>query len=160
MLLLSSIFYFFYHFILFFLPLCLSSFFHYVSLNFFVFKQKTAYELRISDWSSDVCSSDLQHRIDRRIEGHPGTSRGIPGDAAAHPDDSPHVDFYRGIDGHVARQFDHQTAGGRIEDADLILALLPKLAKPSRQQHALARLVATGARQSTDMTTCQYCAHS
>src|SRR3546814_2146060 len=28
---------------------------------FFVFKQKTAYEMRISDWSSDVCSSDL-HR--------------------------------------------------------------------------------------------------
>src|SRR3546814_14659354 len=28
-------------------------------LFFFFFKQKTAYELRISDWSSDVCSSDL-----------------------------------------------------------------------------------------------------
>src|SRR3546814_1724982 len=28
---------------------------------FFFFKQKTAYELRISDWSSDVCSSDLGH---------------------------------------------------------------------------------------------------
>src|SRR3546814_3601780 len=28
-------------------------------MSFFVFKQKTAYELRISDWSSDVCSSDL-----------------------------------------------------------------------------------------------------
>src|SRR3546814_11574318 len=27
---------------------------------FFFFKQKTAYELRISDWSSDVCSSDLR----------------------------------------------------------------------------------------------------
>src|SRR3546814_9493654 len=27
--------------------------------DFFIFKQKTAYELRISDWSSDVCSSDL-----------------------------------------------------------------------------------------------------
>src|SRR3546814_1858619 len=27
---------------------------------FFFFKQNTAYELRISDWSSDVCSSDLQ----------------------------------------------------------------------------------------------------
>src|SRR3546814_9767770 len=27
---------------------------------FFCFKQKTAYEMRISDWSSDVCSSDLQ----------------------------------------------------------------------------------------------------
>src|SRR3546814_204575 len=30
---------------------------------FFFFKQKTAYEMRISDWSSDVCSSDLQ-RLD------------------------------------------------------------------------------------------------
>src|SRR3546814_18477403 len=29
---------------------------------FFLFKQKTAYELRISDWSSDVCSSDLPAR--------------------------------------------------------------------------------------------------
>src|SRR3546814_4365303 len=29
-------------------------------LFFFFFKQKTAYEMRISDWSSDVCSSDLQ----------------------------------------------------------------------------------------------------
>src|SRR3546814_2796275 len=28
----------------------------------FVFKQKTSYELRISDWSSDVCSSDLRDR--------------------------------------------------------------------------------------------------
>src|SRR3546814_3590297 len=29
---------------------------------FFFFKQKTAYEMRISDWSSDVCSSDLEWR--------------------------------------------------------------------------------------------------
>src|SRR3546814_2208279 len=28
-------------------------------IYFFFFKQKTAYEMRISDWSSDVCSSDL-----------------------------------------------------------------------------------------------------
>src|SRR3546814_8964076 len=28
-------------------------------ITFFFFKQKTAYEVRISDWSSDVCSSDL-----------------------------------------------------------------------------------------------------
>src|SRR3546814_7644649 len=34
--------------------ICLSSL-----LFFFCFKQKTAYEMRISDWSSDVCSSDL-----------------------------------------------------------------------------------------------------
>src|SRR3546814_4350597 len=31
----------------------------FISVLFFFFKQKTAYELRISDWSSDVCSSDL-----------------------------------------------------------------------------------------------------
>src|SRR3546814_10530919 len=30
--------------------------------SFFFFKQKTAYEMRISDWSSDVCSSDLIQR--------------------------------------------------------------------------------------------------
>src|SRR3546814_9790849 len=30
-----------------------------VSADFWFFKQKTAYEMRISDWSSDVCSSDL-----------------------------------------------------------------------------------------------------
>src|SRR3546814_9308868 len=30
---------------------------------FFLFKQKTAYEMRISDWSSDVCSSDLRRLI-------------------------------------------------------------------------------------------------
>src|SRR3546814_17090817 len=31
---------------------------------FFFFKQKTAYEMRISDWSSDVCSSDLGPRLE------------------------------------------------------------------------------------------------
>src|SRR3546814_19809111 len=43
---------------------------------FFFFKQKTAYEMRISDWSSDVCSSDLavgfveDQRLDlRKIDG-------------------------------------------------------------------------------------------
>src|SRR3546814_5997009 len=35
--------------------MCLCS----VCVFFFFFKQKTAYEMRISDWSSDVCSSDL-----------------------------------------------------------------------------------------------------
>src|SRR3546814_16772527 len=34
---------------------------HKISFLFF-FKQKTAYEMRISDWSSDVCSSDLRPR--------------------------------------------------------------------------------------------------
>src|SRR3546814_2856208 len=35
----------------------------YAFLFFFLFKQKTAYEMRISDWSSDVCSSDLESRV-------------------------------------------------------------------------------------------------
>src|SRR3546814_3508147 len=33
--------------------------------SFFFFKQKTAYEMRISDWSSDVCSSDLHASASR-----------------------------------------------------------------------------------------------
>src|SRR3546814_17943523 len=39
---------------------------------FFFFKQKTAYEMRISDWSSDVCSSDLQQEDHRAVGGHVG----------------------------------------------------------------------------------------
>src|SRR3546814_4357941 len=39
---------------------CWIRFFALMCIVFF-FKQKTAYEMRISDWSSDVCSSDLQH---------------------------------------------------------------------------------------------------
>src|SRR3546814_7688091 len=34
-----------------------------------VFKQKTAYEMRISDWSSDVCSSDLPKKLRHRCQG-------------------------------------------------------------------------------------------
>src|SRR3546814_4283506 len=43
-----------------------------VSFLFFFFKQKTAYEMRISDWSSDVCSSDLaaEHQRRQRIIDH------------------------------------------------------------------------------------------
>src|SRR3546814_8103264 len=37
---------------------------------FFFFKQKTAYEMRISDWSSDVCSSDLHVAATGESEGY------------------------------------------------------------------------------------------
>src|SRR3546814_8061938 len=37
-----------------------------ISVFVFFFKQKTAYEMRISDWSSDVCSSDLTGRPTRQ----------------------------------------------------------------------------------------------
>src|SRR3546814_1338091 len=43
------------------------------STFFFFFKQKTAYEMRISDWSSDVCSSDLLAQ--RILHPHPVTDR-------------------------------------------------------------------------------------
>src|SRR3546814_4002395 len=67
----------------------------------FFFKQKTAYEMRISDWSSDVCSSDLvrvqvgrHHGVDRlRLRHHEG----------GHGVDQLEVDVQRGKVGqHVA----------------------------------------------------------
>src|SRR3546814_1409320 len=53
---------------------------------FFFFKQKTAYEMRISDWSSDVCSSDLCAPTDAPTVGgmqrdagnHTGTKKPAP----------------------------------------------------------------------------------
>src|SRR3546814_4738303 len=66
---------------------------------FFFFKQKTAYEMRISDWSSDVCSSDLQEFlmalrplhdrvIVKRLDNERKTASGIviPDSAAEKPD--------------------------------------------------------------------------
>src|SRR3546814_9303437 len=41
--------------------MCLNLYFSVLCI--FFFKQKTAYEMRISDWSSDVCSSDLQQIV-------------------------------------------------------------------------------------------------
>src|SRR3546814_5777503 len=62
--------------------------------HFFFFKQKTAYEMRISDWSSDVCSSDLHRSEIRRaldpvvpLGCHPGERRRQEGAAEAVADD-------------------------------------------------------------------------
>src|SRR3546814_2157267 len=63
----------------------------------FFFKQKTAYEMRISDWSSDVCSSDLQVGIAagvdprERLQVH-GDVEGQAVEAAA----AAHADAQRG----------------------------------------------------------------
>src|SRR3546814_15134354 len=51
---------------------------------FFFFKQKTAYEMRISYWSSDVCSSDLRARV-KALSKDVGRLRG-QGDAAGAED--------------------------------------------------------------------------
>src|SRR3546814_10928690 len=51
---------------------------------FFFFKQKTAYEMRISDWSSDVCSSDLRFFQQRLGYINPERPEGrVPVDAKA-----------------------------------------------------------------------------
>src|SRR3546814_2434100 len=57
-------------------------------LFFFFFKQKTAYEMRISDWSSDVCSSDLVAllRHDRRA-GRPLVGQRDEAERLRRPDD-------------------------------------------------------------------------
>src|SRR3546814_19797287 len=58
------------------------SFIDLLAVLFFFFKQKTAYEMRISDWSSDVCSSDLiAHRLGLLFErrpAHPAQPLGGP----------------------------------------------------------------------------------
>src|SRR3546814_2516472 len=55
---------------------------------FFFFKQKTAYEMRISDWSSDVCSSDLPDAVDDGLSASGGDVAGqgpaSPGRRAEH----------------------------------------------------------------------------
>src|SRR3546814_2440193 len=56
----------------------MSNYLLHVYCFFFFFKQKTAYEMRISDWSSDVCSSDLKDEEDpgdQIGQSHPGIDR-------------------------------------------------------------------------------------
>src|SRR3546814_7679240 len=60
--------------------------FVFVLIFLFFCKQKTAYEMRISDWSSDVCSSDLTEPADdrhRRIDQHVGRTGGARNARAA-----------------------------------------------------------------------------
>src|SRR3546814_1780206 len=42
----------------------------------YFFKQKTAYEMRISDWSSDVCSSDLVNQVEQELSAVNSSSSG------------------------------------------------------------------------------------
>src|SRR3546814_19015038 len=84
---------------------------------FFFFKQKTAYEMRISDWSSDVCSSDLilEDRMDRKFD----RDAARIADAVAHPACEIEVDA-------VARR----QIAARLRDADD----RPPVAKLGRRQ--------------------------
>src|SRR3546814_1243571 len=61
---------------------------------FFFFKQKTAYEMRISDWSSDVCSSDLSeaglasHFLERHVGQRPARPERLDGGPRERLDDA------------------------------------------------------------------------
>src|SRR3546814_3656150 len=59
-----------------------------VDCMFFFFKQKTAYEVRISDWSSDVCSSDLiairRREVEVEVDRRAGRFRRLRGVAVGH----------------------------------------------------------------------------
>src|SRR3546814_7560402 len=89
---------------------------------FFFFKQKTAYEMRISDWSSDVCSSDLSDLRSRDRDAvetanrvYPGEIQptGRPAEQQAPGDDADHQPkHYAGID---APEFHDARYGGRAE---------------------------------------------
>src|SRR3546814_4589577 len=123
---------------------------------FFFFKQKTAYEMRISDWSSDVCSSDLgpeiaAENVDVELEALVGRlRRRIPvGDD----------DAAEGV-GRGQRHERHGVEGGAPQigiDADAAIA-----AAASRP---VGRLVAdayavVADRKSTRLNSSHYCASS
>src|SRR3546814_9244427 len=81
---------------------------------FFFFKQKTAYELRISDWSSDVCSSDLGVMS--------GRHRRVIGDASAgRPrDEVIGALSLKGIKSGIELRQDHEPDGVGLWRADQI----------------------------------------
>src|SRR3546814_2225395 len=110
---------------------------HCVIVIFFFCKQKTAYDMRISDWSSDVCSSDLLHAEARcglavilRIEA-------VDFGAEFHPS-------------HVAQAHDGPAFGGAQADvAELLRRLQARL-----DRDGCVELLFLGRRQTTDLNGC------
>src|SRR3546814_6182438 len=86
--------------------------------SFFFFKQKTVYEIRISDWSSDVCSSDL-----------------VVLDAAGRR---------REVAVRAGGAQDQQVDAGRL-DAGLLDRLPPRLGRQARRRAPVAALLDAGA---------------
>src|SRR3546814_2634377 len=86
---------------------------------FFFFKQKTAYEMRISDWSSDVCSSDLlarqrlifEQRAGEQVEFVDMIGQHLARDLLAFFDEAADfgVDQLGGLLGHILRARDRKS---------------------------------------------------
>src|SRR3546814_7753928 len=89
--------------------------------RFFFFKQKTAYEMRISDWSSDVCSSDLKVEIEE------GGDQRRP--VARLPETLLH-DIIQGVD-EIAGMFTLARERGRIVECGPAVALGLRAAGPA-----------------------------
>src|SRR3546814_5301701 len=92
----------------------------------FFFKQKTAYEMRISDWSSDVCSSDLQvqHPRQRQVRQVLPLARGEPEVLLA-------VEL---LAEHALRHFGHRVFSGLDRSRPLTLPSSPTLCGACRRK--------------------------
>src|SRR3546814_2551021 len=92
---------------------------------FFFFKQKTAYEMRISDWSSDVCSSDLvnPNRLADRLDEHQTL------DDANRIRVSSTVGLHERLDTNVRK-----TGGDRMPERQTVLANQPQHHAPVRMR--------------------------
>src|SRR3546814_8286584 len=110
---------------------------HFLLLYFFFFKQKTAYEMRISDWSSDVCSSDLhgghgavqpahpvlafeilEPRVEARRNSHPALDESGGGERAAL---ARHAGCRRDAGAAMIGAMIETAAAGRVGGAGVIL---------------------------------------
>src|SRR3546814_8305568 len=99
---------------------------------FFFFKQKTAYEMRISDWSSDVCSSDLLILAGGGANVVAGDSQAISGAGSASAFGSNEADDHGWND---AGSDTIKTGGGMdtISGGAMAVAAAADFAKPSNE---------------------------
>src|SRR3546814_1825487 len=123
-------------------------------LFIFFFKQKTAYEMRISDWSSDVCSSDLATRLIRNAVPPPGI--GTPGFSTAPVTTRslPASHRHRCLD---RRQrvvaFDGDVVVAETEDVAHVGVQLQRRQRTRRARQLLARLFVVVDRKSTRLNS-------
>src|SRR3546814_9414930 len=106
---------------------------------FFFFKQKTAYEMRISDWSSDVCSSDLA-----LVVGQNGLTAGAqdPGNVSQSttPPTPATVDFNNQADVLIECQSAARVAGGTVMDRPEWITVAPEIGRHTSELQSLMRL--------------------
>src|SRR3546814_12707016 len=114
-------------------------------IYFFFFKQKTAYEMRISDWSSDVCSSDLMGAMENKGL-NIFNDKFILADAATATD----ADFQR-IEGIVAHEYFHNWTGNRITCRDWFQLSLKEGLTVFRDQEFSADMHDRGVKRVADV---------